>query len=100
MTPSAGEALPFPAWWSDEMAQDEDGKWWPSEEVLEMVHDGKRKTVKGAQDKGWKDEWVTFANAIREGGKPPIPYEQLVGVTKASFAAVESLRQKGKQQEI
>jgi len=68
--------------------------------VLEMVHDGKRKTVKGAQDKGWKDEWVTFANAIREGGKPPIPYEQLVGVTKASFAAVESLRQKGKQQEI
>ena len=68
--------------------------------VLEMVHDGRRKTVKGAQDKGWKDEWVTFANAIREGGKPPIPYEQLVGVTKASFAAVESLRQKGKQQEI
>jgi predicted dehydrogenase/NADPH:quinone reductase-like Zn-dependent oxidoreductase len=67
---------------------------------LEMVHDGRRKTVKGAQDKGWKDEWVAIAEAIREGGQPPIPYEQLIGVTKASFAAVESIRQKGKQQEI
>jgi len=67
---------------------------------LEMIHDGKRKTVKSAQDKGWKDEWVTFAQAIREGGEPPIPYEQLVGVTKASFAAVESIREKGKRLDI
>lgn len=67
---------------------------------LEMVGDGRRKTVKGAQDKGWKDEWVAFAKAIREGGKPPVSYEQLIGVTKASFVAVESIRQKGKQLEI
>ncbi len=60
--------------------------------LLEMVHDGRRKGIKKAQDKGWHDEWVTFAKAIREGGQPPIPYEQLVGVTKAMFAAVESLR--------
>ena len=33
-----------------------------------------------------------FASAIREGGQPPIPYEQLFGVTEATFAAVESLR--------
>jgi predicted dehydrogenase len=64
---------------------------------LEMVHDGRRKTVKGAQDKGWKDEWVHFAKAIREGGEPPIPYEQLISVTKASFSAVESLRSSGKK---
>ena len=67
---------------------------------LEMVHDGHRKTVKGAQDKGWKDEWVHFANDIREGGEPPIPYEQLISVTKASFAAVESLRSSGKKIEL
>jgi predicted dehydrogenase len=67
---------------------------------FEMVQDGKRKTVKGAQDKGWKDEWVAFAEAIREGDEPPIPYEQLVGVTKASFAAVESLRNSGKMIEL
>jgi predicted dehydrogenase len=63
---------------------------------LEMVQDGRRKTVKGAQDKGWKYEWAAFAKAIREGGEPPIPYEQLLGVTKATFVAVESVRQKGK----
>jgi len=67
---------------------------------LELVHDGRRKLVKGTQDKGWKDEWVTFSKAIREGGEPPIPYEQLVGVTKASFAAVESLRSAGKKVEL
>ena len=67
---------------------------------LELVHDGRRKTVKTAQDKGWKGEWVAFAKAIREGGGSPIPYEQLVGVTKASFAAVESLRSAGKRLEL
>lgn len=64
---------------------------------LEMVHDGKRKTMKQTQDKGWRDEWVVFSKAIREGGQPPIPYGQLVGVTKATFAAVDSLRNSGRQ---
>jgi len=59
---------------------------------LERTRDGRRTTVKKAQDKGWRDEWVAFAQAIREGGEAPIPYEQLIGVTKATFAAVESLR--------
>lgn len=59
---------------------------------LEIVHDGRRERIKKGQDKGWRDEWVAFAKAIREGGQPPIPYEQLVGVTKATFAAIESLR--------
>jgi predicted dehydrogenase/threonine dehydrogenase-like Zn-dependent dehydrogenase len=61
---------------------------------LELVHDGKRKTIKRAQDKGWKDEWVAFSKAIREGGQPPIPYDQLIGVMRATFAAVESIREK------
>jgi predicted dehydrogenase len=59
---------------------------------LQTVKDGKKKEVKGAQNKGWVDEWKVFAKAIREGGEPPIPYEQLIGVTKATFAAVESIR--------
>jgi len=65
--------------------------------ALEMVHDGRRKTVKGAQDKGWKDEWVVFSKAIRDGGEPPIPYEQLVGVMKATFAVMESIRNDGRK---
>jgi predicted dehydrogenase/threonine dehydrogenase-like Zn-dependent dehydrogenase len=64
---------------------------------LELIRDGRGKTIKLAQDKGWKDEWVAIARAIREGGKPPIPYEQLVGVTKATFAVRESLRKNGEK---
>jgi predicted dehydrogenase len=63
--------------------------------ALEMVHNGRRKSIKGAQDKGWKAEWQSFARAIREGGEPPIPYEQLIGVTSATFAVLESLREDG-----
>lgn len=59
---------------------------------LEIVKDGKRKEEKSAQDKGHVNEWKAFVKAIREGGEPPIPYEQLIGVTQATFAAVESLR--------
>ena len=59
---------------------------------LETVRDGKRKEERMAQDKGFTNEWKAFAKSIREGGAPPIPYEQLIGVTKATFAAVESIR--------
>ena len=60
--------------------------------TLEMVRDGRRTLVRKGQDKGWRNEWVVFSRAVREGGQPPIPYTQLVGVTRATFAAVESLR--------
>jgi len=59
---------------------------------LQTIEDGRRKTYKMAQDKGWKNEISTYVNSIREGSEPQIPYEQLVGVTRATFAAVESLR--------
>jgi predicted dehydrogenase len=59
---------------------------------LEFVESEKRRVIKAALDKGWKDEWIAFAKAIQEGGEPPIPYEHLVGVTEATFAAVESVR--------
>jgi predicted dehydrogenase len=60
---------------------------------LEIVKDGKKKEERLAvQDKGWRDEMRAFAKSIREGGEPPIPYEQLIGVTKSTFAAVESIR--------
>lgn len=61
---------------------------------LQLFQDGKRSLVKSAlrQDKGHNGEWRAFVKAIREGGGPPIPYEQLFGVTKATFAAMELLR--------
>lgn len=59
---------------------------------LVTVRDGRKKRVRLAQDKGHVAEWIAFAKSIREGGEPPFPYEQLIGVTKSAFAVVESLR--------
>jgi len=61
---------------------------------LTVTKDGKKKEEKITQDKGWRNEMTAFAKAIKEGNEPPLPYEQLIGVTKASFAAVESVRSK------
>src|SRR5258706_6977550 len=61
---------------------------------LQITQNGKKKEERGAQDKGWVNEWKAFTKSIREGGKPPIPHEQLIGVTNSTFAAVQSLREK------
>ena len=43
------------------------------------------------QDKGHQAAWKTFCSAILTGGPAPIPYDQLIGVSKAGFAAVQAL---------
>ncbi len=65
---------------------------------LEMIHGGRRKVIRSRlrQDKGHRAEWEAFAAAILAGGPPPIPYEHLFGVTRATFASVESLRSEKK----
>ena len=62
--------------------------------TLQLIYDGRKKTIKSrlSQDKGHRQIWVEFVNAILKGSEPPIPYEHLFGVTKASFAALKSLR--------
>ncbi len=62
--------------------------------ALELVHAGRRQVSRERlrQDKGHQAAWEAFLSAIRAGGPAPIPYEQLLGVTRATFAAVESLR--------
>jgi predicted dehydrogenase len=67
---------------------------------LTTVKDGRKKVESRAQDKGWGNEIQAFARSIREGGEPPIPYEQIIGVTKSTFAAVESIRNNGEPQQI
>ena len=63
--------------------------------VLETVKDGKKKTVKlMGQDKGHYNEMQALVGGIRSG-QAPIAYEQLIGVTKATFAAVKSIRKNG-----
>ena len=59
---------------------------------LVTVKDGKKKEERISQDKGWKAEMAALAESIKSGKEAPIPYEQLIGVTKSTFAVVESLR--------
>jgi predicted dehydrogenase/threonine dehydrogenase-like Zn-dependent dehydrogenase len=61
---------------------------------LVLVSNGKRKVLHSRlrQDKGHQAEWQAFASAIQAGGPPPIPYDQLFGVHRAAFAAMEALR--------
>jgi hypothetical protein len=65
---------------------------------LTLVKDGKKKEERGAQDKGWRAEMSAFAQAIKSGEEAPIPYDHLIGVTKSTFAAVESIRMRGEIQ--
>jgi len=61
---------------------------------LEMVKDGKQQVLRSRlrQDKGHQAEWQVFQRAILEHEQPPIPYQQLYGVSAASILAVEALR--------
>jgi predicted dehydrogenase len=59
---------------------------------LETIRNGEKTRAKSAQDKGWVNEWKVFVKSIEDGSEPPIPYEQLIGVTKSAFAVIESLR--------
>jgi predicted dehydrogenase len=42
--------------------------------------------------KGHREEIARFVAAVRAGGPEPIPFEQLVGTTRATFCALESAR--------
>jgi predicted dehydrogenase len=62
--------------------------------ALTLVRDGRRSTGRSRlrQDKGHAAAWEAFAAAIAAGGPVPIPLDQVFGVTRATFAAVRSLR--------
>ncbi|MFC1462770.1 bi-domain-containing oxidoreductase [Verrucomicrobiota bacterium] len=58
------------------------------------IHAGKRPERKKlvAQDKGQKNMVESFIGRIADGGEPLIPFEEIVAVTKATFAIQESIR--------
>jgi predicted dehydrogenase/threonine dehydrogenase-like Zn-dependent dehydrogenase len=62
--------------------------------TLELVQNGKRKSFHSRlrQDKGHHAQWAAFRRAVTETNQAPIPYRQLIGVTRTSFAAIEALR--------
>ena len=60
---------------------------------LELVRDGRRQVLRNrlSQDKGHLAAWQAFLNAVKNGGQPPIPYEHLVGVSRAAIQAAAQL---------
>jgi len=59
---------------------------------LELVRHGRKQTFRSRfrQDKGHRGELEAFARAVRGGGEPPIPFDEIVSTTLATLRAVES----------
>ncbi|EZH72299.1 dehydrogenase [Aquimarina atlantica] len=51
------------------------------------------KNTSSKQDKGHYNQFNELIKQQQKGGKPIIPFEEIVNTTKASFAAIESLKQ-------
>jgi predicted dehydrogenase/threonine dehydrogenase-like Zn-dependent dehydrogenase len=49
-------------------------------------------SMSSSQDKGHANQFKLLDEKIKKGGDPLIPFEEIVNTTKASFAAIESLR--------
>jgi hypothetical protein len=45
-------------------------------------------------NKGHKSQFTEYIKRIKEGGEPLIPLNEIINVTKASFAAIQSLKEK------
>jgi polar amino acid transport system substrate-binding protein len=60
--------------------------------LLRLHRAGKARKVRCAHDKGHRTEFLETIQAIRDGQDAPIPFEQIVEVTEASLAILESIR--------
>ncbi|NQU87000.1 MAG: Gfo/Idh/MocA family oxidoreductase [Mariniphaga sp.] len=52
------------------------------------------KGLKTRLDKGHKKQFSELINRLQHSGDPLIPFDEIINVTKASFAAIKSLREK------
>ena len=48
----------------------------------------------GSQDKGHREQYRQYLKFLREGGVPPVSFGEVVNTTRASLAAIDSLREK------
>jgi predicted dehydrogenase/threonine dehydrogenase-like Zn-dependent dehydrogenase len=49
-------------------------------------------SLKTSLDKGHKRQFELLIDRIKNGGEPLIPFDEIINTTKASFAAIESLK--------
>jgi polar amino acid transport system substrate-binding protein len=62
---------------------------------LELIRDGKREVLGGRQDKGHQRQVESWVKSLQENKQIPIPFEESVNTTIATFMVHESLN-KGK----
>lgn len=51
------------------------------------------KSMSSSQDKGHANQFKLLVERIQQGGDPLIPFDEIVNSTKASFAAIQSLKE-------
>lgn len=59
---------------------------------------GKRK-LKGKQQKGFREELAATVEAVKGGAAMPIPFEEILNVTKTTFAVLKAVKS-GKSEEV
>ena len=61
---------------------------------LELSRGGRKQSERSrlSQDKGHRAEWEAFLKALRSGGPPSIPFEEIVAVSLATLRALHSRR--------
>ena len=50
--------------------------------------------TKTKQDKGHSDELIEYINFLKNGGKPPISFDEIYLSSKATLLVLESIKQK------
>ena len=68
---------------------------------LKIYGKGKPKKIKILnQNKGQKEMVAAFVDGLLKNGRAPIPFDNVVAVTNASFKVLESIKQGGKQVDV
>jgi predicted dehydrogenase/threonine dehydrogenase-like Zn-dependent dehydrogenase len=60
--------------------------------ALYLSRGGKTETLKGERNKGHRQELELTVDAMREGNSAPIPFTELMEVTRATFAIEQAIR--------
>jgi predicted dehydrogenase len=60
--------------------------------TLSLSRNGKTETLKGGRDKGHRRELEEIIEAMKRDQNAPIPFDELVEVTEATFAVKEAIR--------
>jgi predicted dehydrogenase len=54
----------------------------------------KNSGMNGSQDKGHREQYRQYLNFLRDGGVSPLSFDEIINTTKASLAAIDSLKEK------